>query len=256
MGEKAAAGRTDPFFQSDLTDDAPLIARRHLHDELRERLRDAIINGELAPDAKVPEKELCEKFGVSRTPLREALKVLAHEGLVTLNHNRGATVSPLTVADLDEAFPIYAQLEALAGELACARMTEEEIREIRQLHDDMVAHYRRRELKRHFEINEMIHERIQLGAHNGTLAQFLCTVSGRIRRARLYANVIESRLGDAIEEHEGIIAAIETRDGARLSLLLRGHMANTLNGIKGALARRATAAADGRKGWHSASGTV
>ncbi len=246
MDEKAAEGRSNLFFSCDLADDVPPIARRHLHDELRERLRDAIITGELAPNAKVPEKELCERFGVSRTPLREALKVLAHEGLVILTHNRGATVSPLTIHDLEEAFPVYAHLEALAGELACMRLTAEEIAEIRQLHEQMVNHYRRRDLKRCFEINDMIHERIQLGARNTTLLQILYTVSGPIRRARTYASAMEVDLADAIADHDGIIAALEARDGMRLAVLLRAHMDNALECLRSALALRAVAALEDR----------
>ncbi|MEL7544592.1 MAG: GntR family transcriptional regulator, partial [Pseudomonadota bacterium] len=91
------------------------IVRRSLHDELIERMRALITDGSLTPGEKVPEKALCAQFGVSRTPLREALKVLAHEGLVELIPNRGATVARLTVEDLDEVFPIMGALEALAG---------------------------------------------------------------------------------------------------------------------------------------------
>ena len=91
------------------------IARRPLHEELAERLRDLISLGELQPGEKIPEKALCERFGVSRTPLREALKVLASAGTVTLRPNRGAVVSTLTREELDEVFPVMGSLEALAG---------------------------------------------------------------------------------------------------------------------------------------------
>ncbi len=246
MEEKAAESRSSQFFSCDLIDGVPPIERRHLHDELRERLREAIIAGELAPNAKVPEKELCERFGVSRTPLREALKVLAHEGLVILNHNRGATVSPLTIHDLEEAFPVYAHLEALAGELACARATAEEIEEIRQLHEQMVGHYRRNDLQRCLDLDDMVHERIQLAARNATLLQILRTVSGPIRRARMYATALKAELADAIADHEGIIAALEARDGMRLAVLLRAHMDNALECLRSALALRMVTAVEDR----------
>lgn len=238
MAEKAAAGRAEAYFRNELDDGSSPIARRHLHDELLERLRDCIVTGELPPNSKVPEKELCERFGVSRTPLREALKVLAHEGLVILNHNRGATVSSLTLQDLDEAFPVYARLEALAGELACAQLTDEEVAEIRKLHEEMVAFYNQREFKRHFEANEALHERIQSGAHNQTLTQLLRNLSSRIRRARIYASASEARLAIAVDEHDGIMGAIERRDGPMLSRLLQEHMENTLGAIRDALAAR------------------
>jgi DNA-binding GntR family transcriptional regulator len=208
------------------------IARRQLHDELLERLRDLIISCELAPDSKIPEKELCERFRVSRTPLREALKVLAYEGLVVLQPNRGATVSPLTIHDLQDVFPIYSRLEALAGELACSNCSDADIAEIRGLHEEMIEHYKARSRKRHFEINELIHERIHSGAGNPTLFAMLRSMSSRIRRARIYANVADERWADAIREHEDIIAALQAREGSRLADLLRIHMENTFESIK------------------------
>ena len=94
---------------------ATQLKRRPLHEELTESLRKLIVSGELQPGRKVPEKELCELYGVSRTPLREALKVLATDGLVNLEPNRGAWVSRITVEELDELFPVMGALEALAG---------------------------------------------------------------------------------------------------------------------------------------------
>lgn len=229
-------GRGGAYFPAALADSAALpIARRHLHDELLERLRDLIVGCELRPDAKIPEKELCERFGVSRTPLREALKVLAYEGLVVLQPNRGASVSPLTVPDLDELFPIYSRLEALAGELACRNFSDEDIADIRQIHEQMVDQYRLRARKNYFELNEAIHERIHQGSRNQTLTGMLRSIAGRIRRARIYANATEERWADAIREHEQILAALEARESTRLAELLRLHMENTFEGIKLAL---------------------
>src|ERR1700682_2844114 len=121
----------------------PVILRRSLHDELAMRLRDMIVEGALKPAQKVPEAELCERFGVSRTPMREALKVMAAEGLVNLLPNRGAVVAKITQQEIDELFPIMGALEALAGELACARIDERALAEIRRLHQTMVEHYNR-----------------------------------------------------------------------------------------------------------------
>src|SRR3546814_21084170 len=119
--------------------------RASLHEKITARLRDMIMEGELLPGARVPERVLCERFGISRTPLREALKVLASEGLLALNPNRGATVAKLTVEDVDEMFQVMGALEALSGELACAHITEEELAEIRALHYQMILHHTRHE---------------------------------------------------------------------------------------------------------------
>ena len=207
------------------------ISRRHLHDELLVRLRECIISGELKPSEKIPEKELCERFGVSRTPLREALKVLAYEGLVALNHNRGSAVSPLDINDLADAFPVYARFEGLAGEIACEKLDADEIDEIRRLHDQMIEHYARRDYRSHFVTNEQIHWRIQAGSKNRNLIQLLRNVSSRVAQARNHVTLSGARWAKAIAEHEAIIVALEARDGALLSRLLREHMESTFRAI-------------------------
>lgn len=228
------------------------ISRRHLHDELLTRLRECIIGGELKPGEKIPEKDLCERFGVSRTPLREALKVLAFEGLVALNHNRGSAVSPLNIQDLAEAFPVYARFEALAGELACEKLDADEIAEIRRLHDQMIAHYARRDYRSHFAANEQIHWRIQAGSKNRNLIQLLRNVSSRVAQARNHVTLSGARWANAVAEHEAIIAALEARDGALLSRLLREHMESTFRAITEALTEARSegipGAADNRRG--------
>lgn len=204
------------------------ISRRQLHDELLTGLRDFIIAGQLATDAKVPEKDLCEFFGVSRTPLREALKVLAYEGLVTLNHNRGAVVRPLTMDDLNEAFPIYAQLEALAGELACQHLSQSEIDDLRRLHDEMIAAYNSDDIRSFVEANEQMHARIQAASRNRNLLRLIRCVSSRVRRARLSVKLPKARLSSAIQEHERIMDALERRDAVQLSQAIRNHIECTL----------------------------
>ena len=115
------------------------IERRALHEELADQLRRAIIHGELEPGTRISEKNLCEQFGVSRTPIREALKTLSAEGLVQLSQNRGATVTKLTRRDLEDAFPVMAALEALAGELAARKATPAQIERMQELQSRMVA---------------------------------------------------------------------------------------------------------------------
>jgi len=216
-------------------DIAAPIQRRSLHNELADRLRHMIVEGELAPGEKLAEKELCEQFGVSRTPLREAMKVLATEGLVLLTPNRGCAVAKLTLADLDEAFPIMGALEALSGELACRHITDAEIARIRELHERMVKKYEAGALRDYFKLNEQIHQLILNAARNPTLAQMQLSLSGRVRRARYMANMSPARWSRAVAEHEKILEALSARDGKRLAVLLKDHLANKLQTVKDAL---------------------
>jgi len=220
------------------------IPRRTLHDELLDRLRQMIVDGELAPGSKVPEKALCEQFGVSRTPLREALKVLANEGLVTLTPNRGAMVSELTLADLEEAFPVMGALEALSGELACANITPAEVAEIQRLHGEMLTHYERGELSAYFSTNQRIHELMLDAARNPTLTTLHRSLAGRIRQARYLANMSPERWQQAVDEHEGMIAALTKRDGVALGELLKRHLANKFETVKEALVAKPGEAAE------------
>ncbi len=203
-----------------------------LHDELVEGLRALIVESTLEPGARVPERELCERFSVSRTPLREALKVLASEGLLELLPHRGAQVTRLTAADLDEMFPVMGALEALAGELACARITEPELAEIRALHYQMVLHATRGELSEYFRLNQRIHEAIMEAARNPTLARLYRGLAGRVRRARYLANMSKPRWDQAVAEHEAILAALEKRDGAALGVVLKAHLRNKCETVK------------------------
>jgi DNA-binding GntR family transcriptional regulator len=211
------------------------IARVSLHDELVARLRDMVIEGEIAPGSRVPERELCQRFHVSRTPLREALKVLAADGLIQLAPNRGARVAELTEADVEEMFPVMGALEALAGELAASRITEEGLAEVRALHYQMVLHHKRGELAPYFRLNQQIHEKILEAAGNPTLVALYRGLAGRIRRARYLANMSAQRWARAVEEHEAILAALEARDGPRLGALLKDHLKNKCETVKEAL---------------------
>jgi DNA-binding GntR family transcriptional regulator len=212
------------------------IMRRSLHDEVVERIRNLILEGGLAPGSRVPEKLLCAQFSISRTPLREALKVLASEGLLDLLPNRGAVVARLTARDVEEMFEVMGALEALSGELACSRMADDDIAEVRALHYQMVLYYRRRNLPDYFRINQQIHEKIMDAADNAVLRMLYSNLAKRIRRARYMANMSDQRWARAVEEHEGILALLEARDGAGLGAALRQHLRNKCDVVKAAIA--------------------
>lgn len=200
--------------------------RADLHGELLEELRDLIVEGELPAGSRVAERVLCERFGVSRTPLREALKVLAAEGLIELLPNRGARIARLTAEDIAQTLKVIGTLEALAGELACERLTADEVVEIRALHLEMLAHHARRDRPAYFKANQAIHRAIVAASGNTVLAQTYAGLSGRIRRARYAANLDLRRWDEAVAEHEKILDALTARDGAQLARLLRTHLDN------------------------------
>ncbi|MGE5538681.1 MAG: GntR family transcriptional regulator [Gemmatimonas sp.] len=203
-------------------------AAQSLHGEILARLRDYIVEGNLSDGARIPERQLCELFGVSRTPLREALKVLASEGVVDLLPNRGARVHTLDPHDIQELFQLVAGLESLAGRLACEVITDDEIGEIERLHHEMYAHYLRRDMHGYFDANQAIHRRIVEAARNSALTAAYQSYTARIRRVRYAANLARKRdrWGEAMREHESILDALRRRDGSELSDILFHHLRN------------------------------
>lgn len=211
---------------------AEFITRPSLHTELLERLRNLIIQGELPQGTKIPERELCERFGVSRTPMREALKVLAVEGLAWLEPNRGAWVSKVTLEELEEVFPVMGALEALSGELACENITDEKIASIRNLHLEMVQYYKAGDLAKYFQTNQAIHEAILSAANNSELSAMYSSLAARVRRARYLANMTDDRWAKAVDEHEQILTALESRNGKQLSKILRKHLKSKFQTVR------------------------
>lgn len=202
------------------------ITRRPLHEEAADRLRDMIIEGELVPGDRIPEQSVCDRLGVSRTPLREALKMLAAEGLVVLQPNRGATVANPSAEEVDQTFRVIGAMEALAGELACENVNAEDIAEIKAMHYQMVLHRTRQDLPEYFKLNQQIHERIVEASGNAVLVETYRRLIGRIRRHRYIANLTATRWDQAIREHEEMLEALDARDGANLAAILRRHLDN------------------------------
>lgn len=214
------------------------IERRALHEDLADQLRRAIVHGELRPGAKISEKILCEQFGVSRTPVREALKILSTEGLVQLMQNRGASVTEVTFEDMQHAFPVMGALEALAGELACENATDAQIERAAALQARMAAMFDKGDRKGYFRVNEEVHQLILEASGNTALPRLMRTVSGQVRRARYMANLSKERWAEAIAEHEEILAALTARDGKKLGRLLKAHLANKLAALAKAFAKQ------------------
>ena len=218
------------------------VPHRSLPDSVAETVRELIVNGGLAPGEKLDEKLLCERLGVSRTPFREAMRLLSSEGLVRITPRRGARVAEITLADLAETFPILGALEALAGELACQNVTEADLRCLKGMQERMVESYRAGDLDEYFRQNELVHRTIREIAGNAQLIVMLESFSNRVRRARCMANLYFDRWTAAIGEHEEILMALEARDGARLGELMKAHLANKHAALAAALRESSEAA--------------
>ncbi len=198
--------------------------RSMLHDEVVANVRERLVEGHIAPGSRIPERELCVALGISRTPLREALKALAAEGLVVLLPHRGARAAKLTRKSMQDLFEVCESLEAVAGELACGRISDAEVERVGALHAAMVTHYEARDLVQYFRCNRLIHEAIVQAADNAVLSALYESVAARIRRARFLAPMTPERWTLSIQEHEGILNALRRRDGRGLAHILQAHL--------------------------------
>jgi DNA-binding GntR family transcriptional regulator len=214
----------------------PPILRKPLHEEATERLRDLIVQGSLPPGSRLNERLLTAQLGVSRTPLREAFKVLATEGLVELLPNRGAIVSAIDPVRIAETLAVMGALEALAGELACMHASDGQVNEIRSLHQEMLANHARGDLAGYFKFNQAIHLKIVKYSGNAVLYQTYRQLNANVRRARYMANLSRERWDAAVREHGEILEALAQRDVARIRVLLAEHLAHKLASVMGELA--------------------
>ncbi|MGN6831210.1 GntR family transcriptional regulator [Paucibacter sp. M5-1] len=205
---------------------AEIVKMSHLalHEQVSARLRTMLVEGRIAPGAKLNERELSEQLQVSRTPLREAIKLLAAEGLVDLLPNRGAVAVKLTEADVMHSFELLAELEGLSGMLAAERIAEAEIAELRALHFEMMACHARRDLSGYYRLNARIHSAINEAAGNPVLAQTYRAINARVQSLRFRTNQDEAKWARALAEHQQMIEALAARDGARLREVLIQHV--------------------------------
>ncbi|MDM0041227.1 GntR family transcriptional regulator [Variovorax sp. J22G21] len=200
------------------------ISRLSLHDQVAARLRTMLIEGRIAPGAKLNERELCEQLRVSRTPLREAIKLLAAEGLVDLLPNRGAVAVRLTEADVLNTFEVLAMLEGMSGELAAQRIGDGDLAELRALHYEMLACYARRDLSGYYRLNALIHTAINNAAGNPVLTATYRSINARVQSLRFRTNQNEAKWKSAVKEHEQMLEALDARDGAALRKVLVEHL--------------------------------
>lgn len=226
MAEESLPGEPTPARTANGRARKP-IQRQSLHREVADRLRTMIVEAELAPGERIAEGELCEQLGVSRTPLREALKVLAAEGLIDLLPNRGTRVSKITEKEIGELFEVISGIERMAGELAAERTTGKEIEKLCRFQERLELHHRNDERHEYFELNRQVHELIVRMADNDVLTATHANLMMKVQRARYLAIMSRGRWDEAVREHAEICRAIVARDPARAGALIMAHVRKT-----------------------------
>ena len=203
---------------------ASRIAPIALYQEVAERLRQRIFAHELPPGTWVDEQALAEQYGISRTPLREALKVLASEGLVTLKPRRGCYVTEISERDLDEVFSIMSMLEGECARLSATKATEGDFVRLRGIHADLEKAAEKGNIDRFFEANQAFHRSIQEFADNRWLLQVIEDLRKVIKLSRHHSLYSEGRLEQALAEHRALLDALIARDASAAEALMRAHI--------------------------------
>lgn len=211
------------------------LRRSGLSATIADRLREMIQEGELAPGMRIQEKELCEQFDTSKTPLREALKVLVAEGLITHRQHQGYHIAPIDIDEIAATFEVLHGLEENAGALLSERLDQASLAAIEQKHQAMLLQHNRNKRTAYFRLNQEIHQMIIDAARNPTLSAIYAALMAKVHRARGVANADILRWQESPSEHEAIIAAMRTADQATLKRLLREHSEHTASEVMKAL---------------------
>lgn len=199
------------------------IQRQALSDELAKRLRGMIVEGELRPGGRITTQRLCARFGVSRTPLREALKMLATEGFVQLMPNRSAVVERVTPETVDHLTPILGALEAVAGQIACVRIDAAGLSHIEALHERLVHHFQEGDDRSYLETEDEIRRAVFAATGNDTLIHIHETLIMKLRWPMM-ATGAPPEWDKAVEEQQRMLRALQVRDGDLWAMAAHRHL--------------------------------
>lgn len=211
------------------------IRRRTLHGEVVTRLRDMIIDGSLEAGTRINESDLGPRLGVSRTPLREALRTLAGEGLIELVPSKGAVVRRFGPEDVLQMLEALKALESFAARLGVVRASDEEVAGILALHAEMVVRFEARERLAYYKLNQTIHTAIVALAHNHSINELHNLIQSQLKRIRYIGNEGPDKWAAALAEHERMAAALQARDGEALAAVLEEHMDKTFERVRDVL---------------------
>lgn len=197
------------------------------HDSVLEQLRRMIIRCELQPGDRISEADLGQAFGVSRTPLREALKILAAEQLIDIRPHKGAVVADISLETISETFELMSALESMAGPLVCERVSNIELQRLEDLVDAMDACHDKNDLMQYFELNSEFHNQIITITGSKVLHRVYVEMFGKLQRARYSVNYNLKRWLESSAEHRWIMEALRARDGEELGRRLKEHNVRT-----------------------------
>jgi DNA-binding GntR family transcriptional regulator len=200
------------------------LIQNSLHHEAASTLREQIFAGELAPGTFLDELALCERLEISRTPLREALKVLTAEGLLRHEPRRGCFVNEVTEQDLDDIFPVIALLEGRCAFEAARHASDVDLRELDVLHELLQAHAQAGRTTDYYATNFIIHEAIIQLANNRWLAQAIADLRKILKLSRLQSLAAPGRLQQSLSEHLTVFAALKSRDSEGAEAAMRTHL--------------------------------
>ena len=212
------------------------LVQNSLHMEVAAQLRERIFSGDLAPGSLVDELAWAEGLQISRTPLREALKVLAAEGLVRHEPRRGSFVAQVTEQDLDEIFPVIALLEGRCAYEAAHKASDADVAALETLHTRLQQHAQAKRITEYYETNFAIHEAIITLANNKWLAQVISDLRKIVKLARLQQLHAPGRLAQSLSEHMAVFAALKARDADGAEAAMRTHLTRQRDALR-ALAR-------------------
>lgn len=200
------------------------IAPTALYQEVAERLRQRIFAHELTPGTWIDEQKLAEQYGISRTPLREALKVLASEGLVELRPRRGCYVTEISRQDLDDIFPLIAMLEGRCAAEATSRMKPVDLTALKEIHERLESAARDERITDFFEANQEFHRKIQELSGNRWLLSVIQDLRKVLKLSRMHSLSLEGRLQQSLDEHRMILAALIAHDAGKAEKLMHDHL--------------------------------
>ncbi|HEX7887974.1 MAG TPA: GntR family transcriptional regulator [Ramlibacter sp.] len=208
------------------------LVHNSLHDEVASQLRERIFAGELSPGSFMDEVRLAEELKISRTPLREALKVLTAEGLVRHEPRRGCFVNEVTEKDLDEIFPVIALLEGRCAYEAALHVTDADVVVLEDLHQKLVRYAKARRTNEYYETNFAIHEAIIALAGNRWLAGVISDLRKIVKLARLQQLHAPGRLDQSLSEHLSVFAALKARDAEGADAAMRTHLTRQRDALR------------------------